>query len=243
MLPLNNIKVLIPRPVGKAKEFSEKLVELGATPIVFPLIEIKAINSKKLKTVFENNTYDWIIFTSTVAVNIFFKTIKPSSIKSKVAAVGTATQKELEQLGLKVSFTPSAATAKKLAKEIPLNKGEKVLMPRSEIAGRKIIDILEKGGVDVTDIATYSNTPVNYNKKDVEQVFSQNINVIGFTSPSTVENFVALTRKFKIKLSTPHIVSIGPSTTAAIKKLQLKADATAQEHNINGLIEAIKSLY
>lgn len=243
MPALNKIKVLIPRPVGSAEEFSEKLTKLGATPIVFPLIKVEAINQEKLKNTFQNNSFDWIIFTSGVAVDFFFKTIEVKEVNQKIAVVGTATQKKVEELGLKVNFTPSAATAKKLVKEIPLNKGEKVLIPRSEIAGKGVIEVLEKRKVNVTEVATYSNTPVNYSKEEVEAVFEENINVITFTSASTVENFVALIRKFKIKLSSQHLVSIGPSTTAAIKKLHLQADATAEEHNIDGLIEAIKSLY
>ena len=78
MLPLNNIKVLIPRPVGQATEFADKLVKLGATPIVFPLIRVEAINKGKLKTTYQNDTFDWIIFTSSVAVEFFFNTIKKS---------------------------------------------------------------------------------------------------------------------------------------------------------------------
>lgn len=243
MLSLNNIKVLIPRPVGKAEEFSEKLIELGATPIIFPLIKVEAINTEKLKSTFSDNNYNWIIFTSTVAVEMFFKSIKTSDVKCKIAVVGTSTKKEVESLGLKVDFTPSAATAKKLVKEIPVNGGEKIFIPRSEIAGKGVIDVLKKRKVEVTEIATYSNSPVNYTKEEVENVFAQNINVVTFTSPSTVENFVKLLRSYKIKLTHQHLVSIGPSTTAAIKKVYLEADATAEEHNIEGLIEATLSLY
>lgn len=243
MLPLNNIKILIPRPVGKSEEFAEKLIKLGATPIVFPLIKVEAINAEKLKTTFSNNNYDWVVFTSTVAVDVFFKSINTNEIKCKIAVVGTSTKKEIEKLGLKVDFTPSAATAKKLVKEIPVIKGEKIFIPRSEIAGKGVIEVLKKRKVDVTEIATYSNNPVNYSKEQVEDVFSKNINVVTFTSPSTVNSFVKLLRSYKIKLNNQHLVSIGPSTTAAIKKLHLEADATAEIHNIDGLVEAILTLY
>lgn len=243
MLPLNNIKVLIPRPIGKAEEFSEKLIKLGATPIIFPLIKVEAINTEKLKSTFSTQSYDWIIFTSTVAVEMFFNSIKTTDINCKIAVVGTSTKKEIIKLGLKVDFIPSAATAKKLVKEIPVNKGEKIFIPRSEIAGKGVIEVLKKRNVNVTEIATYSNKPVNYTKEQVEEIFSQNINVVTFTSPSTVENFVKLLRSYKIKLTNQHLVSIGPSTTAAIKKLYLQADATAEEHNIDGLIDVTLSLY
>lgn len=241
--PLKNIKVLIPRPVGQADDFSGKLTELGAHPIIFPLIKVEPINQEELGETYSTGHFDWVLFTSKVAVKYFFEVIRPEDMSSKIAVVGTSTKKEVEKLGLQVTFTPSAATAKKLVKEIPLNKGEKVLVPRSKIAGTSVIDTLKKRGIKVTEIATYNNTSVEYTKDQVDDVFGENINVITFTSGSTVESFMKLLRQYKIKLGTQHIVSIGPSTTSAAKKMHLNVDITAQEHNVDGLIEAIKSLY
>ncbi|MCB9335814.1 MAG: uroporphyrinogen-III synthase [Flavobacteriales bacterium] len=240
---LNNIKVLIPRPVGHTDEFSEKLIKLGAQPVLFPLIEVLPINQKELLDIYQNQKFDWILFTSKVAVQFFFETLNPKDITSKIAVVGTSTQKEVEKLGLKVNFTPSAATAKKLVKEIPLNKGEKVLIPRSKIAGNDVVDTLKKRGMNVTEISIYNNTPVEYSYEEMMAVLKENINVITFTSGSTVESFVKLLRKYKIKLDTQHIVSIGSSTTSMIKKMHLNVDKTAEQHNVDGLIESIESLY
>ncbi|HRN42058.1 MAG TPA: uroporphyrinogen-III synthase, partial [Vicingus sp.] len=59
------------------------------------------------------------------------------------------------------------------------------------------------------------------------------------TSGSTVDSFMDLIRKHKIKLGNIKNVSIGPSTTAAAEKRHLTIDATAEIHNIDGLIDAI----
>lgn len=243
MLPLKRVKVLVPRPIGQADDFSNKLEKLGAEPILFPLISVEAINKKEVKSTYEATDFDWIIFTSTIAVQFFFNVVKPEEVTSKIAVVGTSTKKAIEELGLKVSFIPSAATAKKLVKEIPLNKGEKVFIPRSKIAGTAIVDTLKKRGIVVTELSTYNNVSVDYTQEQIEEVLAQNINVITFTSPSTVENFVALLRKYKIKLGAQHIVTIGPSTTAAAKKMRLEVDKTAETHNVDGLIETIESMY
>jgi uroporphyrinogen-III synthase len=45
---LNDVKVLVPRPIEQTNDFVEKLVNLGAIPVVFPLIEVKPINQEKL---------------------------------------------------------------------------------------------------------------------------------------------------------------------------------------------------
>ena len=243
MPSLKNIKVLVPRPVGQADEFSKKLEALGAEPILFPLINVEAINKKEVKSTYQSTSFDWVIFTSSVAVQFFFNVVKPEEVTSRIAVVGTSTKKAIEKLGLKVNFLPSAATAKKLVKEIPLNKGEKVFIPRSKIAGTAIVDTLKKRGIVITELATYNNVPIDYTQEQIEEVLAQNINVITFTSGSTVENFVMLLRKYKIKLGTEHIVTIGPSTTAAAKKMRLEVDKTAETHNIDGLIEVIESMY
>jgi len=243
MQPLKNINVLIPRPIDSSDEFSEKLVELGANPIIFPLIKVEAVNKKLLKSTYQADQFNWIIFTSTVAVRFFFDVIKSEEVSAKIAVVGTATKREIEKLGLKADFIPSAATAKKLVKEIPLNKGENVFIPRSKIAGNAIIETLEKREVKVTALATYDNTPVVYSKEEVEAVFEKGIDVISFTSGSTVNNFVALLGGYKIKLGGQKLVSIGPSTTSAAKKLDVEIDATAEFHNVIGLVDTILELY
>lgn len=242
-LPLKNVRVLSPRPIGYSDEFSEKLIELGAVPVLFPLIQITEIGQDELKSKVAKNRYNWILFTSSVAVKTFFKSVAPEAIDSKIAVVGTSTKKEIEALGLKVSFMPSAATAKKLVKEIPLNKGESVLMPRSKIAGKSVVDVLVKRGMKVDELAIYDNTPIEYAKEEVEQLFEDKLNVISFTSASTANNFFAILQRHKIKLDGQHIASIGPSTTSAIKKLGKKVDMEAEEHNVQGLINVIRKMY
>lgn len=241
--PLNNVTVLIPRPIEQSNEFADKLEKLGATPIIFPLIELKPINQDQLKTTFSKNEFDWIIFTSGIAVKCFFEIIHYTKVKAKIAAVGSQTKAAIEELGLKVDFIPSAATAQKLAKEIPVTKNEKILIPRSKISNDTIIDILKQKEAKVTVIDIYDNTPVAYTKEEIEEVLNTPINVITFTSGSTVNSFLDLIRKYKIRLNDIHKVSIGPSTTAEAQKRFLEIDATAENHSIDGMIDEILKIY
>jgi uroporphyrinogen-III synthase len=241
--PLNNVTVLIPRPIEQSNEFADKLEKLGATPVIFPLIELKPINQDQLKTIFSKNEFDWIIFTSGIAVKCFFEIIHYTKVKAKIAAVGSQTKAAIEELGLKVDFIPSAATAQKLAKEIPVTKNEKILIPRSKISNDTIIDILKQKEAKITVIDIYDNTPVAYTKEEIEEVLNTPINVITFTSGSTVNSFLDLIRKYKIRLNDIHKVSIGPSTTAEAQKRFLEIDATAENHSIDGMIDEILKIY
>jgi uroporphyrinogen-III synthase len=241
--PLNNVTVLIPRPIEQSNEFADKLEKLGATPVIFPLIELKPINQDQLKTIFSKNEFDWIIFTSGIAVKCFFEIIHYTKVKAKIAAVGSQTKAAIEELGLKVDFIPSAATAQKLAKEMPVTKNEKILIPRSKISNDTIIDILKQKEAKITVIDIYDNTPVAYTKEEIEEVLNTPINVITFTSGSTVNSFLDLIRKYKIRLNDIHKVSIGPSTTAEAQKRFLEIDATAEIHSIDGMIDEILKIY
>lgn len=241
--PLNRVKVLIPRPIEQSNEFAEKLEKLGAIPIVFPLIEVKPINKAQLLETYSKNNFDWLIFTSGVAVKCFFDVINPKDVKSKIAAVGSQTKKTIEKYGLKVNFIPSGATAQKLAKEIPVTPSESVFIPQSKIANNTIIEILGKKNKNIKTLTTYDNSPVEYTKEQIEEVLKTPINVITFTSGSTVNSFMDLIKKHKIKLDAVHTVSIGPSTTAEAQKRYLEIDATAQDHSIDGIIEEILKFY
>ncbi len=240
--PLNNIKVLVPRPIEQANDFVEKLVHLGAIPVVFPLIEVKSINQQELIDTYASKQFDWIIFTSGIAVKSFFESISTKKVTSKIATVGTQTKAAIELLGLTVDFIPSAATAQKLAKEIPIKENESVLIPRSKIANDTIIEILKEKTKKITTISTYDNTPISYSKAEIEEILNTPIDVVSFTSGSTVNSFMDLIRKYKIKLGGIKKVSIGPSTSAEADKRFLTIDATAETHNIDGLIEAIISV-
>lgn len=241
--PLSRVKVLIPRPIEQSNEFAEKLEKLGATPVIFPLIELKPINTQLLVETYSKNNFDWLVFTSGVAVKCFFDEINPKEVKSKIAAVGSQTKKTIEKLGLKVNFIPSAATAQKLAKEIPVKESDSIFIPQSKIANNTIVDILGKKNKKIKTLAIYDNSPVEYSKEEIEEVLNTPVNVITFTSGSTVNSFMDLIRKHKLKLDTVHTISIGPSTTAEAQKRHLGIDATAENHTVDGIIEEIMKLY
>ena len=241
--PLLNKKIVIPRPIDQSQEFAEKLKQLGAIPVVFPLIQVNPINQDELKKAFPSKKYDWLIFTSTVAVKFFFESISPEGITSKIAVVGTKTKEVVEQYGLKVSFTPDKATARKLAEQIPVETNEKVFLPISKIAGTTIHSLLKKKKVFVDQLAIYDNAPINYTKEQVQEINNRDIDVITFTSGSTVKNFKKLLKQHRLIPLAKHAVSIGPSTTQVAKGERIDIDRTAETHNIDGLIEEIIKLY
>ena len=64
--------------------------------------------------------------------------------------------------------------------------------------------------------------------------------MITFTSASTATHFMALGLPLPDGIKT---ASIGPITSGEMKKLGLPVDLEAPQHDIPGLVEAIKSFY
>ena len=95
---------------------------------------------------------------------------------------------------------------------------------------------LKKFGAEVTIAHAYKTVPAAENSIAIESV-----DLITFTSSSTVENFVAAVgEKFLSKAKT---AAIGPITSETLKKFGVNADIVAEKFTIDGLVDAIKNFY
>ncbi len=239
MLTLKNKTVLITRPKNQSEEFVLKLKKLGAIPLVFPLIELEAVDQSELKKNFFNNKFDWIIFTSYNAVEYFFKTINPQAVHSKIAVVGTKTEEILSHYDRKADFIPSNFTAETLAKEIPISTNENVFIPQSELAKNTLAEMLTMRGTNPFSVTIYRNNKVKYEPKEVKKFFCKKIDFVTFTSGSTIKAFVDL----KIELRESKVICIGPKTAKIATSNNLKVDAIAQPYTTDGMINTIISFY
>jgi len=118
-LPLKGKTIVITRPERQSVEISERLTNLGATVIKFPLIAIEPpadipLAQSKLKKV---ATYDYLIFTSRNAVEMalellaeLFPEKTPAELfaSREIAAVGKRTAETLSSHGVVVSIVPDA---------------------------------------------------------------------------------------------------------------------------------------
>jgi uroporphyrinogen-III synthase len=66
-----------------------------------------------------------------------------------------------------------------------------------------------------------------------------------FTSPSTVRNFITLTRRAGLNpfqlAGSPRVACIGPVTAEAARELGFRVDAVAEPHTAEGLLAAIQA--
>src|SRR5258708_15392114 len=124
--PLSGWRILTTRASKQSAGLAGPLRELGAEVIEIPTIEIKPPRSyKALDSALRNiSKYDWLILTSVNGVEALFARLKklrisPGKLKHlQVAAIGPATQREIENQGLQVAVTPEKYIAESVVKAL-----------------------------------------------------------------------------------------------------------------------------
>ena len=121
-------------------------------------------------------------------------------------------------------------------------KGESFLLPRADIARSFLPEELQKLGGKVTDLVAYKTIMAKPKDVDlVEKAKNGEINVITFTSSSTVRNFIQIVGEKNLATLNGRVqyASIGPITTQTAEEMGLRISIAADEYTIPGLVNAI----
>jgi len=267
--PLKGVRVLVGRAKHQAGALSAQLREKGAQVIEIPFIEIRKPRSfqsldEALKRL---STYDWLILTSVNGVDAMWarmeqkritppwrsaasrpaKSVSPSRgalIRAlRVAAIGPATRKSIEQRGLEVDVMPKEYVAESVVRSLKSKvKGKRVLLVRAKVARDVIPRELRRAGADVHVVEAYETVVPQSSRRKLRAVLrsaTTHPHVVTFTSSSTVKNFVALIGKSRANLRSVRMASIGPVTSATLRECGLKVHIAAKEFTIPGLVDAI----
>lgn len=272
-LPLEGRRILNTRTYEQAGVLSSQLSALGAIPVEFPTIHIVAPENWEpldtaLKRLCESDWYDWLVFTSANGVRICFERLislgyhVQSIGEVRVAAIGPATAMALEKYGAKVELVPAQyiaeATASTLIEDArkrgePL-EGKRVLLVRALEARDVLILELQRVGVEVDVVAAYRTSGIDKTgdrgQMILRQLVAQELDIITFTSSSTVRNFMQWLMDYDasfsntfirsvVNLARPKIACIGPITSQTARECGLKVHIEACVYTIAGLVEAI----
>jgi uroporphyrinogen III methyltransferase / synthase len=244
-------RILITRARAQADDFAETLRIAGYEPIFFPVIEIQPIENNVAleRALLKLECYDWVVFTSTNAVEIVFDRHSPHLIaeraKVKFVAVGPKTAESLQARGVTPDLVPEEYIAEAILADLGDLRGKWVLLPRAEIARKALPEAIFRAGGIPHEIAVYETLPVRPDA-DALSVLESGVDVITLTSPSTVHNFVSIARQHGLDpLSLPGnplFACIGPITEQAAREEGLVKRVTAKEYTTEGLIEVISNM-
>jgi uroporphyrinogen III methyltransferase/synthase len=159
----------------------------------------------------------------------------------KIAAIGPATAQALAACGLRVDYMPQVYLAKQIAAGIGDVAGQRILLPRAERAPKHLAQALRGKGAVVDEVAAYRTLAVGAPDELKALLADGQIDIVTFTSSSTVRNLVAgLQEETPANvLSRCLVACIGPVTARTATRLGIRVDVVAREHTIPGLVEAI----
>jgi len=254
--PLLGKKILITRAREQSGEFATRLKKLGAEVIELPTIEMAPPSSWKGVdlAIAQLKSYDWVIFTSANGVKFFFHRLKEkgkdrhSLSGSKICAIGPATAEQLRMKGAQVDYIPKEFVAESILKGFKSMdvKGKQILLARVKKARDVLPQGLKRMGAKVDVVEVYRTIKPRGGAMKLKRLLkNKEVDVISFTSSSTVRHFIDLLKKEDLKnlLSGIIIACIGPITAQTVKEAGLKVHIQPKEYTIPGLTQAIAKYF
>ncbi|PIP72079.1 MAG: uroporphyrinogen-III C-methyltransferase [Nitrospinae bacterium CG22_combo_CG10-13_8_21_14_all_47_10] len=252
-LPLFGKTVVVTRKGDQAESMIDRLRELGAEPFFFPVIETIAPDDWSPMDNALNNLsqYQGLIFTSVNGVRFFAERLKviDQDIRElkglRVFTIGPKTAEAVRDLGIRVDVVPENFVAESLIESMKNIEGQRFLLARAAVAREILPEQLRKMGAIVDVVPAYQtilpDTPADELAK---RLTAGSIDVITFTSSSTVTNFLALTgEKLLPAIKKAKIACIGPVTEKTAQVAGLNVDIVPEQYTVSSLIDAIEAYF
>ncbi len=240
-MKVNKILVSQPRPTSEKSPYFDIAQRFGVEIVFRPFIKVEGLTAKEFRqekiSVIDHTA---VIFTSRHAIDHFFhlcdelrvtipETMKYFCITESVALY---IQKYVQYRKRKVFF----GTTGKIDDLLPLivkHKGEKFLVPMSNVHTDEVKNLLDKNGIDHSDAVMY-RTISNDFKED--ELFDYDMLV--FFSPSGVNSLLKNFPNFQ--QGNISIATFGAATAKAVKDSGLRLDLEAPTKEAPSMTAALE---
>ncbi len=250
--PLFGKRVLVTRALEQAGVFTKLLEEHGAEPVAFPTIKTTSPPSWSAldKAIKRLSTYDWAIFTSVNGVKYFFERLTKLGLDLrelkgvKICAIGPMTEKAVRALNINVDLTPKEYRAEAIISALGKRriKGKRFLLPRALKAREVLPEEIKRLGGRIDVAPAYKTIRPTKEAGELERLLLEGgIDVVTFTSSSTVTNFASMFKKSALPalLKGVKVACIGPITAETASGLGLSTDIMPRDYTIPALTEAM----
>ncbi|HET7702853.1 MAG TPA: uroporphyrinogen-III synthase [Candidatus Limnocylindrales bacterium] len=238
--------VLLTRPSGRSDGLAARLRAAGIGVHVVPTVETEA-DAGAIEFLAERlDGADWLVVTSPVGARIVAEVLAQRTPPApRLAAVGEATAAVLEQAGQRVDLVPAESTGTALAVALAGTTelaGSRVVLARADAAGRDLPDTLGDAGATVEEVAIYRTVeaPTASGEPLARALADPELAGVVVASGSAVRGLVRLAGDTSLR-ATP-VVSIGPTTSDAVRAAGLRLAAEAARPDDDALFDAIQSL-
>lgn len=228
------------------EKIASKLYAEGASVFRIGKSRVVPMNQDRLsQTVKEIGAYQWIVFTSRNAIDVFFRTVRTEKVDMrafsnvKFAVVGRGTMEYLEQFGFYADYIPAAFTAESLADGLcsVVKPQERVLIPRAKLGSARLTESLAAANIEHTDLSIYD---VKVEATDVSAL--KGLDYLTFESGSGVRGFFETDAEIKLKILNESVypVCIGRVTADVLKEFGVTRALVAKDYTADGICEILK---
>jgi uroporphyrinogen III methyltransferase/synthase len=258
--PLFGKRILVTRPEDQAADLVDRLLSLGADPVEAPTIRVEPLDDYGLldEACELAGTFDWVVFTSVNGVEHFMHRLRRGTrdirqLKGvRLCAVGPSTAERLARYGLSVDLIPdehrSEAVVDALREREDLAQ-KRVLLPRGDLASDALPERLGEYGAEAFAVTAYRTVLPGGNADEdasagpdiYKMLLEQELDVVTFTSASSVRNFVKIlgAEPAADLLNTIVVAVIGPVTRDAATRLGIDVTIMPASYTIPALVDAI----
>jgi uroporphyrinogen III methyltransferase/synthase len=250
--PLLGQRIGICRAREQASEVLDRVLALGAEPVVMPLIAIEPpADFTAIDAALDRLTeYDWIVFTSSNGVAGLMSRLWQRGFDArrlhhaKLAAIGDGTAAALAEWHLRADLVPTTFRAEALATALVTHvAGQQVLWARAS-RGRDVLPTeLRAAGARLDELVVYQNLDVATLPAAAQELLDRGeLDWICLSSPSIARQLARLCPGLTAPADgvlRPRLCSISPVTSAAAQQAGLTIAAEATEFTWDGLLAAI----
>lgn len=246
MRALANLRVVVTRAEHQSGGLAEAFTAAGAEVELLPLLEVvPPADPRPLeRAASELALFDWLVFTSANAVEAFLPlTGGGLPGRLRVAAVGPATAAALRAWEIEPRLVAAQSDAEGLLADLAphVDRGRRILLPQAADARPALAEGLARLGAEAVAVTAYDKAlPVDAPRRAAELFATAPLGWVTFTSPRIVRHFAELFGgDWERRRPELRAASIGPVTTAELRRRGVEPAAEAARPGDEGMVEAV----
>ena len=253
--PLFGKTIAVTRARTQASELVHMLRALGAQVLEVPTIAFAEPENwcDVDCAIADIHSYDWLVLTSTNGTDRFFERLfkQGRDVRAlgevKIATIGAATSARVREWRLNVDLEAVNRTSEGLLAAFGTDlSGQRFLLPRPEESRDVLANKLRERGAEVRELVVYKTVMPKCLPEDFLQLVEKEaIDLIAFTSSSTVVNLASLLKKARQNWQYLPAACIGPITaqTAVSQGFDVVVELDETSVSIFGLVKAIVTYF
>jgi uroporphyrinogen-III synthase len=238
-------RILVTRAEEDARSWADRLRDWGAHAEVLACLTCRFRDDPRTRAALRGalDGADWLALTSRRGVDAVAALAPPELLgRRRIASVGETTARRCRERLERVDLVAPGGTGRALAEtlagaltaDVAAGRRPVVAVAAADKAPPELERTLDPLGVEVRRVAVYETIPAPPREPRID-LAGWGIEVILLASPSAVEGLAA---QATFPPST-HLVSIGPSTSEAIRRAGWPVAGEAKTRDLEGLLEAM----